>query len=297
MNKLQLSKFVQDPEVVKRIKPLRPASTRVFKDPIVVKPKTKHNQIIGDAFDYLFRFELLRRHSEIESGEWVAELAPDCIWSDDYLDQLVLRIVGENAELVDRMELRYRAISEIEAAKEASSIYTVSKAPNKKHLHQLAHHAMVLARLNSVVRALVLDANFEVACPEGQDELVELLEIVPAFLFEKRMGIVLNPSGILIKTGLSGDADLILDDKLIDLKTVMKGEFSAAMHDQLLGYFILFKNADSKSYSGANIRHYGVYFSRHAKYIEFSVDHWLTNPAFPEIENWFINHTCIPTIE
>src|SRR2546423_255888 len=74
-NGMSLKHFVQRPSICALLKPLRPDMPRKLPVPMRVPPRTANPQILGSAFDYLFRFELQRRVKGIDTGPWVAESA------------------------------------------------------------------------------------------------------------------------------------------------------------------------------------------------------------------------------
>ena len=57
---MSLSSFLEQPDVMAVLKPLRPESRRKIDVPIKVEPRSGRYILVGTAFDYLLRFELQR---------------------------------------------------------------------------------------------------------------------------------------------------------------------------------------------------------------------------------------------
>ena len=64
------------------------------------------------------------------------------------------------------------------------------------------------------------------------------------------------------------DADLILGDTLIDIKTTKFLKLKQDMWSQVVGYYLL----DMINGNGYDIKNLGIYFSRHGVLQTFSVD-------------------------
>ncbi len=76
---MSLTAFVKQPEVVAKLKPLRPKGPRTLKIEQKVPPRTKKYMLVGVAFDYFFRFELKRLKPNVIERQWVAERALELI--------------------------------------------------------------------------------------------------------------------------------------------------------------------------------------------------------------------------
>jgi hypothetical protein len=83
-------------------------------------------------------------------------------------------------------------------------------------------------------------------------------------------------------------ADVIIDDTLIDIKTVKKLAFSRDTYNQLWGYYMLSRigRIDAPG-PKITIRKLGVYFARHAKLVTFEVNDILHAKARKKCVEWF----------
>jgi hypothetical protein len=80
---MSLKQFIALKDVKDRLKPFRPPPPRKIGVPIKVESRgTKDGSpIVGQAFDYLIRFELQRRATHLvgDDRRWVAEIVPSRI--------------------------------------------------------------------------------------------------------------------------------------------------------------------------------------------------------------------------
>ncbi|MHC5824095.1 MAG: hypothetical protein ACYT04_51735, partial [Nostoc sp.] len=130
--------------------------------------------------------------------------------------------------------------------------------------------------------------NLESIDNEDIADLRNLINIVQPNLFTSQGRVLLNPDfgpGSLLVKG--ADADLILDDLLIDVKTTIKFTLERKAFDQLLGYYTLSVIERRFDPDIEEIRRLGIYFSRHAYLYEFPVDQVINPKTFPQFLIWF----------
>jgi hypothetical protein len=85
------------------------------------------------------------------------------------------------------------------------------------------------------------------------------------------------------------DADLILDDILIDIKVTKQEGMKRDSFNQLMGYYILHRIAiPDKKYS-KEISRLGIYSARFGELISFNVDDVIDENSFDDFCKWFIN--------
>lgn len=100
---------------------------------------------------------------------------------------------------------------------------------------------------------------------------------------------MLNPS-FGEASGLVGgaDADLIIDERLIEIKTTTRWSFPRRTFDQLLGYHILMHIGGVDGVPDLpTIETYGIYYSRHARLYTFPVREVMDEERFPAAVEWF----------
>lgn len=138
------------------------------------------------------------------------------------------------------------------------------KAPDNAKLKELAAHAIRLAKLDTILRARVLDPLFETANEEDVEDLVAMLSVVPFDDLLSKDTLLLNPTfGNSSREVAGADADLISGDRLIDFKVTMKAAMEPKWLDQLLGYFLLWRKERRKAPALPEIRKAGFLFARH----------------------------------
>jgi hypothetical protein len=83
------------------------------------------------------------------------------------------------------------------------------------------------------------------------------------------------------------DADLIVGDMLVDIKTTKKGTIKREYLNQLLGYFMLARMEKAIDPTVPAINRIGLYYSRYGHLYSFEASAWTEHPSFPETERWF----------
>ena len=84
------------------------------------------------------------------------------------------------------------------------------------------------------------------------------------------------------------DADLIIDDNLIDIKTTKYLESKFDYFNQLLGYYVLSIYMNNKNDKSFNIKKVFVYYSRYGILLEYKLPD-KNDKAFIEFYNYFID--------
>jgi hypothetical protein len=265
---MSLKRFVQRPHVRARLSGFRPAGPRPLPLPMRVPPRSNNPQRLGTAFDYLFRFELQRQNRRAEQGTWVAELA-----------------AGSSGRV-------------LRDAKKSVAAYCRKRKPSHEDRACLAAHALRLAAMDEVYRAGIFSADLKQVDEAAAKELVDLLDIVPFEKFVNESRTMLNPGfGQASRMVQGADADLIVGDLLVDVKTTRDGRVEADEIDQLLGYFILARQARLADQNFPQINRLGLYYSRHAHLWTWDVSTLHDDRAFRAMEQWFIEASArtIPT--
>ncbi len=98
-----------------------------------------------------------------------------------------------------------------------------------------------------------------------------------------------NPTLVCSDLGIKADADLIVGDCLVEIKTTEKSKIEADWLDQLLCYFLLARHQRRASEEIPEIRSLGIYFARHGFFWKRYVRTWTDRPQFLEFEQWFLN--------
>ncbi len=250
----------------------------------VVKPKTENWLLVGVAFDYLLRTELKRLHPDAVEVNIIGVMAYNYVRAH-------IRSYGK-VTLGDRtlgeMELRVieRVIEEYFEEKE--------KYLNDGVLtRQFVEQTIRFARFDTIYR----DKKYEdVDAPVDErdiDDLIELLRIVPDELKNMKGKYLLNPGFKRIYGDIRGDADLVIGNTLIDIKTVHEMKLYGDIWAQLVKYSIL-SNEVSHWYSDfPHIDYIGIYFSRYGKLWTISADYIRNNPNYEEVKDYVLQHKIV----
>jgi hypothetical protein len=302
---MSLTSFIQMQDVVAKLKPFRPKAARKIPGELKAQPRSNRHMLVGTAFDYLLRFELQRRAPHAVAERWVAELAPDRIWRADETggfcarlrkddDGVIYAVTGrsdsspdEEAKLAKEVAGQFRGI--VEKARSAHAAYLSNKSPTPADRANLAAHAIRLAKLDNVFRAIQLDPSPEEAAPEDVEDLLGILEIVPfeSLLHDKVL--LLNPTfGEASRLVGGADCDLISGDMLVDLKTTKGDTMQAPALDQLLGYFLLAREYRREQPTFSEIKRVALYFCRHGCLWPLETSAWTERPDFLDVERWFL---------
>jgi hypothetical protein len=286
-------------DVAERLMALRPKVPRKLDALLRVEPQSNRYTMVGTAFDYLLRFELQRRAPHAVARRWIAESAPDLLGPTGAQGIAVTRDELCAACPLPPEEAGRRARAIVQNAKTALDTHLKTKAPKRAELAQLAAHAIRLAKLDEVVRALCpLDPRFETADPEDVEDLLAMLAIVPFELLLEPQVVLLNPDFREASELVGGaDADLITGDVLVDFKVTKEGAVAARDLDQLLAYYLLARYQRRRDCTYPEIGRTALYFCRHAYLWVLDVSTWLAHPEFAQIEKWFfqrVKEVCAP---
>ena len=241
----------------------KPAFTAI--KPLLAPPLTTHYTTVGTAFDYLLRFVIQRLNPlTLDKGYWVAEVAADALIEAD---------------------LYIKARKIIVAA--------------KKHLHaylqggllseDLIRSALLLATIDPIYRAGVGHDNIGVIDERDMEDLQHLMAIVDENNFIARQLALINPTFGKASHLVGGaDADLVIDDIIIDIKTVKKLTLDRKTYDQIMGYYTLHQIASvGELEPKLNINKVGIYFARHAYLHIMPIADMVNMETYMDFIEWF----------
>lgn len=231
--------------------------------------------MIGRAFDYLLRFEILRRYPNAIAKTWVAESSVERMQSSaagvsskrkgtKASQARIVSIGGIKIEELPRYAERASKITT--AAKLAVGRYVKDPKPEVADLKDVASHAVRLARVEVFYRAGRIDPEMERVEIEDLEELLALLAIVPFDFLDQHFHVgpvFLNPTFGFYSHEVGGaDADIVARNLLIDVKTTKYPDFGKDLA-QIIGYGILADHYRNEDASFPEIKEIGFYFSRH----------------------------------
>lgn len=197
-------------------------------------PKTLNFTQIGTAYDYAFRFELLRKYPFAKEETWVAEKGMQLINNSPY----------PFIKKWQRPGLRT-----LNATKKARQEYYDN--PTDRNLRNIVEMCFRLVHLDTVYREFRVPVgqipdDGLLPGPEKQDisDVVAMLRNSKKFMdserFSESSSIALNPTfGHYSELVEGADADIITSSSLIDLKTSSHPSIDRNELAQIVGYFML----------------------------------------------------------
>lgn len=203
---------------------------------------TRHPALIGTAFDYLMRFCLKYYNQNAEVEEWIAEKA--CKMLEVFQPE---GVIAQNI---------------IEFAKESYSSYLV----DGKITDKLLKSTLQLAQLDVYYRSSYIPENIGSTDDGDIQELKKLIKLVNFDDFKAESYCSLNPTfGEASRLVMGADADIVIDNKIIDIKTVSSNYLTTEMFQQNIGYYLLGRigGIGRNKIKGSTIEKIGFYFSRH----------------------------------
>jgi hypothetical protein len=161
----------------------------------------------------------------------------------------------------------------------------------------LARAALFLAALDRAYRNGPETVSVRYLREPLQAETADCMNLVRAINLEKiaaKQRVSLNPSFGDASSLVGGaDADFVIDDTLVDIKTTKYFQITPDMIHQLVGYRILLAacEPDGSTAKGAPaITHGAIYFSRHATLERFRYLDLIDRQDFLRLAEWLINY-------
>jgi len=234
---------------------------------ILAPPVTKHYMLVGVAFDYLLRFYIERLNSRVvTSHRWVAEQVPELVVDDKIL---------------------YKKCKDIISDAKANYSHYIKSGKMKD---ELIKSALLLAQVDAIFRGglRAIGEGFGTVDDGDVTDLKNLVSIIDPKLFKNKKVCALNPTFGLASMLVGGaDADLLIDNMLIDIKTTKNLTFTKNYFDQIIGYYLLYVIGGMESKSPQEIDTIGIYYSRHAQLYTIPVENVIDEDRFPSVIKWF----------
>ncbi len=282
---MSLTSFLENRDVVERFKKEfeRPTVPRA-QHTLLASPLTNRYAVVGTAFDYLLRFYIKKINLTAVTQPWIAERSADILkkkysaWFKKPEDAigLVFGMASSEADII------------IIVAKQNYSTYL----KNGKITDDLIKSTLCLAQLDVVYRSKfehLLETELGKTWKRDLKDLKNLISIVDGNIFKASEICLLNPTfGDASQLIGGADADVIIDDRLIDIKTTIRPHFKREYLHQLVGYYAL---TQIGGLDGAPLNHkitkLEIYFSRFGYLRSINVDEIIKQKTFPKFLAWF----------
>lgn len=268
---MTLTQFIAEKDVRNAIDNSFPKPSKKINEEIKYEPKTKHYSLIGQTFDYIARFWVERQSDTVRKQEWTAAYGLDIVKQQIPSHAQTCEQAYENA--VDEYEKYIKT---------------------GKFNQETAKASIDLARLTSAYRGQARQLNYIGEYDDGDiEDCLNLYNGLDESNCLSCTDSVLNPSFEEISRLVgNADADVIIDNKLIDIKTTKNSTFKIDYWRQLVGYAVLIDLyntlcKDDNPYPEINTL--GVYYSRHGVLKEITADTVYDNSDYEEFRAWFVD--------
>lgn len=277
---------------------------------LIVPPLTVNYGVVGTAFDYLMRFQLEKCYPDkIDTGnrEWVATGAINAIKKRAKPKKTKPSEINfaDGKEDTPEEKAMYAAILTASSRVSANSMsnyykkvidgYKAGKKAYAKYIKggvfsdDLVNGALVLGKLDLYIRAGILEASISANDNRDVDDLSQLYNLIKIEQFEPQKVCYLNPT-FGKGSGMFGgaDADFIIDDTLIDIKTTKLLKIERRQINQLLCYYMASRiggiNGDPTKKD--TIKKIGIYFSRYGLLWTIALEEFGDEATFANFEEW-----------
>ena len=245
---------------------IRPKLNRT--KPLLVQPNTKHYGLVGTAFDYLFRFYLERNNKTYnEPNIWISEKA--------------IELLRHNRKVY---KVGYKIINDV---KKLSREFIKTGKLSDELIRQTLRMSYIdpILRAGTGIEYIGLDAD-----KADIEDIRKQYYLIDKKLFTSKEICLLNPSfGEASRLVGGADADFLIDDKLIDIKTTKNLEFRLNDFCQIIGYFLLHKISGIDEDKSIKINQLGIYYSRYGYLFSFNIADIISNKSLDSFTKYFEN--------
>ena len=314
---MSLTSFLENKDIKEKFRQefIKPTLSR--KTNPLAAPLTKNYSLVGTAFDYLMRFYIERLNPQAITHRWITEASPGCLqnlleylkpksFNNSRLAELdfesryqilplitkrILHTILKNEttktrkEVVEICERLYiNANNIVSKAKENYSAFLTTG----QMTDELMKSTLLLAQLEPIVRRGGVDLNLGGIDDRDVADLINLFALLDSKTFRTDAAVLLNPGFGLRSVMVGGaDADLVIDDMIIDIKTVKELALTGNYFNQLIGYYTLYKIDGIDDAPQHEIRRLGIYFSRYGYLHVMNIQDLIDISRFMQFLEWF----------
>lgn len=285
---MSLTNFIKRPRISKAFgkyatKDRTPGTFK--KCPLLVKDALGPRGSAGTSFDYLARFHIARvlRKTEIHvhRRQWISEYVQERLYPNSVEKRLY--DIGMNEEWHE-----YLTSAHFEA-----NAYIAGQGD----VRWLALTVQYMAHTDLLRRTQMgFNSHFD-ACGRVAIELIAMLELFdPVEIFQPKKHVYLNPEFVIADKVGGADADLIVDDRLIEIKTNTKLNVTKSTLLQLAGYVVLHDLAGIKMSDGVHhepLSSVGIYFARHNKFLTIPLSDLFPDKGYELFRDVFVDEMKI----
>ena len=312
---MSLTRFLNIKDVRKKFLEEYPTPRFNIKKEILCPPLTQDYGLVGTTFDYLLRFYIKYLNPKAITKQWVADSSLKLLELILEVNELLEKrktlknltfvnkelVVEKLFKMLKLIEKRYAIKNHKQKIKIIKKHYQkaikiISNAKKKYFLFlkngqindNLIKSTLLLAKLDPIYRAGHVTKSYNI---DGKDieDLNNLISLVNPDFFKANEICLLNPifnrASILVG---GADADLVIDDMLIDIKTTKKLQMNRNYFNQLIGYYTLYRIGGIDGMPPQNeIKKLGIYFSRYGYLHLYKVEDIINENRFTKFLEWF----------
>ncbi|KKM01668.1 hypothetical protein LCGC14_1792120 [marine sediment metagenome] len=313
-NIMSLTKFLKLNEVKIKFREFFPKPRFSIQRELLAPPLTRHYSKVGTAFDYLLRFYVKYLYPEAICNKWIAEnsrvllkliilekqldkdsrlpiSSKETAILDKFFINLINSIESNNAiyeykDQITFIEHCYHKVDRIISdAKENYSMFLL----NGNITNTLLESTLLLAQVDNIYRARRISENLGIFDQMDIKDLRNLISLVNQKELKPNNVCILNPNFGQASLMVGGaDADLIIDDMLIDIKTTKNLKMDREYYNQLIGYYTLYRiGGVNNTTMNIDIKKLGVYFSRHGYLHLYNIEDIIDETEFSKFIKWF----------
>ncbi len=237
-----------------------------IKKDLLAPPLSNRYSLVGTAFDYLLRFYLQHLNpNTVDKGHWVAETAVTLLTGDPKLHAKGQEIVSQ-------------------ARKRVANFIKTGQMTD-----ELIRSALLLGQLDPIFRAGVGHEYIGIIYDEDMQDVRNLISLVTPNIFMADELCLINPTFGEASLMVGGaDADLVIDDTLVDIKTSKNLELKGEDFQQLIGYYVLHEIAGvGQIKPKVKLNKLAIYYARYAYLHVFQIEDIISPSSFPSFVDWF----------
>ncbi|MFH1884889.1 MAG: hypothetical protein ABIL62_19505 [Planctomycetota bacterium] len=296
---MSLTSLLKNKDVREKFKQEFPKPKFTEKKELLAPPLTKHWSVVGTAFDYLFRCYLKRLNPKAVERQWVAEESLKVLFmhrNGFTIDLATGEVMVEPPLMPDKADVTmFLKIKHI--LSEAHNRYQ-AYLKTGKITKPLLTSAILLANFDIIFRTGRLEYYVEPDTVSDEDikDLANLIRIIDSNLFKAKKICMLNPTFGEASTLFGGaDADIVIDNAIIDIKTTRKLQLTRDYYHQLIGYYTLYKIGGIDSMPAKHkIENLAIYFSRYAYLYVVPVKGHINKVTSSTFLKWFKERAQTP---
>lgn len=284
---MSLTRLLNAPDVRKRFdaeleKPRVALRSRTFAAPA----NPGRAALVGAAFDYVLRLHVVIHNENYWADEWAAERALERLEEAFAAGRPVCAgAAGRSA--ADVLDRARRVVADARA--EFERCYEARNVSD-----EMLRASLRLARLDRFHHGGRLVPSFDRIDSGDVDDLRRLLAVardLPEKPFAAGRVCVLHPTFREASRMVGGaEADLLIDDTLIDVDTASALAFTPEIFRRLVGYYVLYTiggGITRRVRPKPQIRNVGVYFARFGTLLTVPIDSVVRAETFPDFVRWF----------